>query len=119
MPPLSGAISPVNCPISVVFPAPFGPISACSSPRGSANEIASEATTPPKRLLKVSISRSASATAGSAAEQSIDAAVDVDRHDQEQRTENEVRIIGDMRQTLLQEQESHGADQRAEHRMHA
>ena len=30
--PASGVISPVNCPTSVVLPAPFGPISACVSP---------------------------------------------------------------------------------------
>ena len=82
MRPLSGAISPVSCPISVVLPAPLGPMSACNSPRGNASDIASEATTPPKRLVKESISSKTSATARPA-EQSVDAAVDVDRHDQE------------------------------------
>src|ERR1700728_1818197 len=99
MRPSSGAISPVNCPISVVLPAPFGPISACSSPRGTASEMPAEASTPPKRLIKTSISRIASATAR-AREQSIDAAVNVDRHEQQQWPEDQIRIFGDMRQAL-------------------
>ena len=63
MRPASGAISPVSWPISVVLPAPFGPMMACSSPRGTSSAMSSEATTPPKRLLRPSICSSGSGTA--------------------------------------------------------
>ncbi len=55
MRPASGAISPVSWPISVVLPAPLGPITACNSPRSTASEIPSDAITPPKRLVRPSI----------------------------------------------------------------
>src|SRR5512145_288433 len=35
---------------SVVFPAPFGPMMACTAPRSSATSTDSSAATPPKRL---------------------------------------------------------------------
>src|SRR5512145_1875590 len=38
--------------ISVVLPAPFGPISACTSPAATSRVTPSTATTPPKRLLR-------------------------------------------------------------------
>src|SRR5688500_7624444 len=37
--------------MSVVLPAPLGPISACTSPRATSRLTPSTATTPPKRLL--------------------------------------------------------------------
>src|SRR4051812_36224536 len=37
--------------MSVVLPAPFGPISACTSPAATSSVAPSTATTPPKRLL--------------------------------------------------------------------
>src|SRR5438445_8870767 len=37
-------------PIRVVLPAPFGPISACTSPRFTSSVTSSVATTPPKRF---------------------------------------------------------------------
>src|SRR5256714_13256859 len=51
MRPLSVASTPAIWPISVVLPAPFGPISACTSPRVTSKVTSSVATTPPKRLL--------------------------------------------------------------------
>src|SRR5580658_953667 len=116
--PASGVISPVNSPISVVLPAPFGPIMACSSPAGSASEIASEATTPPKRLVKASTASKTSATAHSG-HQAVDPAVHADGDDKGQWADHQIGIIGDMRQRLLQQQEGHRANQRPEHSVHA
>src|SRR5438105_15255198 len=42
--------TPEIWPMSVVLPAPFGPISACTSPRTTSSVTSSVATTPPKRL---------------------------------------------------------------------
>src|SRR5579863_7059292 len=111
--PPCGAISPARRPMSVVLPAPFGPITACSSPGGTASVIASAATTPPKRLLRPSICNSGSATQ-TAPKQSGDPAVHVDRDQEQERTEDQVGILGDARQRLLQQQESHRSEQRAE-----
>src|SRR5438105_10227465 len=42
--------TPEIWPMSVVLPAPFGPISACTSPRTTSSVTSSVATTPPNRL---------------------------------------------------------------------
>src|SRR5438034_9170192 len=51
MRPVSVASTPEIWPMTVVFPAPFGPISACTSPRTTSSVTSSVATTPPKRFV--------------------------------------------------------------------
>src|SRR5436190_23035165 len=97
--PESGAISPVSCPISVLLPAPFGPIMACNSPGGIASEMPSEATTPPKRLVRLSIASSASATTP-ALQETVDAAACKQHDQQEQRTEHDLPILRDFHRDL-------------------
>src|SRR5262249_16028012 len=92
--PWSGAISPASSPISVVLPAPFGPITACSTPSGIANVISSEATTRPKRLVRPSIASSASVTAGSFQEP-IDAAAREQHHHEKERPEHDRPVFRD------------------------
>src|SRR6188508_996738 len=92
MRPESGMISPVNCPINVVLPAPFGPMIACNSPTGTASETFSDAVTPPKRLLKSSICRSASATT-QARQQAVDAAAREQNDEEQHRPEDERPIF--------------------------
>src|SRR5579863_2125495 len=116
--PPCGAISPARRPMSVVLPAPFGPITACSSPGGTASVIESAATTPPKRLLRPSICNSGSATLA-APKRSRDPAMHVDRDQEQERPEDQVGILGDARQRLLQQQKSHRPDQRSEQRAKA
>src|SRR5438552_6789214 len=48
--PISVASTPEIWPMSVVLPAPFGPINPCTSPRTTSSVTSSVATTPPKRL---------------------------------------------------------------------
>src|SRR5436189_1933143 len=85
--------SPVNCPISVVLPAPFGPMMACSSPCGTASMTSSEAITPPKRLVSPSIASSGSDMARS--QHAVDAAAR-EQHDQQQHgSEDDLPILGD------------------------
>src|SRR5262252_783611 len=117
MRPLSGTTSPLNCPIKVDLPAPFGPIIACSSPAGSTSEIPSAATTPPNRLVRPSISRSVLATA-TPRHQTVDAAVDGDRHDEQQGPKDQIRIFRKPGKPLLQNQKRYSADQWPEHRLH-
>src|SRR3954447_25791433 len=97
--PASGAISPVSCPISVLLPAPFGPMIACNSPGGIASEMPSEATTPPKRLVSPSIASSASATAH-ALQQAVNAAAREQHYQQEQRPEHALPILRDFHRDL-------------------
>src|SRR5262245_32095612 len=118
MRPASGAISPASWAMSVVLPAPFGPITACSSPFGTASEIASDAITPPKRLLRPSICNSASATVDSG-DQTIDAAAREQHHQQEQRTKDDLPVFGNARERFFQHQQRQRADHRPEHRAHA
>src|SRR5215469_6317613 len=116
--PLSGTTSPLNCPIKVDLPAPFGPIIACSSPAGSTREIPSAATTPPNRLVRPSISSSTSAIATSR-HQSVDAAVHRDRHAEQQGPEYQIRIFCKPGEPLLKNQKGNCADQGPEHCLHA
>src|SRR6185369_9207310 len=111
--PESGAISPVSCPISVLLPAPFGPMMAWNSPGGMASEMLSEATTPPKRLMSSSIARSALATAR-ALQQAVDAAACEQYHKQEQRPEHDLPIFRDFHRDLRLYH--HGCEQTDQHR---
>ncbi len=54
MRPESGRNWPPSWPISVVLPAPFGPITACNSPSATASVRSSVATMPSKRLARFS-----------------------------------------------------------------
>src|SRR5499426_4473269 len=132
MRPALGASSPVSWAISVVFPAPLGPMTACSSLRGTSSEMASEATTPPKRLVRASICSSGSATAhlrirpaaeprpqGRRLEQAVDAATREQHYQQQQRTQNDLPVFGKTRERLLEHQQRHRADQRPERGAHA
>src|SRR5262245_66606974 len=97
MRPASGAISPASWPINVVLPAPFGPVMACNSPRRTPSEIASDAMTPPNRLVRPSISSSVSTCASVTAcprQQTIDAATREQHDQQEQRTEHDLPVFG-------------------------
>src|SRR5262245_10794814 len=128
--PESGAISPVSCPINVLLPAPFGPMMACSSPGGMASEMPSEARTPPKRLVRLSIASSASATARTLQE-TVDAAARKQHDQEEQRPEYDLPVFRDFhrdlrlhetrrqqpdqhRQQLFQHQQCHRPDDRPE-----
>src|SRR4051812_1423017 len=54
--PALGARSPESRFSSVVLPAPFGPMTACTAPGGKARLTESTAVRPPKRRLSASVS---------------------------------------------------------------
>src|SRR3984957_14326904 len=110
--------SEVNWLISVVLPAPFGPMIACNSPRATSSETWSVATMPPNRLTRFSTQSRGSAT-GKPPQQSIDAAAPEQHDQQQQRAHDQRPVFGDLRQELLQHQVNHRADHRAEQRAHA
>src|SRR5258707_7084444 len=99
MRPESGASCPLSCAISVVFPAPFGPITAWSSPSAMPSTRSSVATMPPKRLARFS-TRSKSAMAH-LAEQAVDPAAREQHNEQPHRAENDLPILGDAGEHLL------------------
>src|SRR5712671_3226757 len=116
--PASGASSPPSWAISVLFPAPLGPMMACSSPGATSSIMSSEAITPPKRLVRPSTRRSGSATAHSR-QNAIDPAARIQHDQQDHRAEDDRPIFGEARQPLLEHQKRDRADHRADHRAHA
>src|SRR6516165_2535840 len=95
--PACGITWPVSWPISVVLPAPFGPMIACSSPRLTSSDTLSVATMPPKRRESF-CTRSSGSVTREPPEQSDDAAAP-EQHDQQQQRAHEQRpVFGDLRQ---------------------
>src|SRR6476469_2028702 len=102
MAPEFGINCPVNWLISVVLPAPLGPMMACNSPGATSSERLSVAVMPPNRRTRVSTRRKGSATA-QPAEQAHDAAAR-EQHDQEQQWAHDQRpVFGELRQQLFQQ----------------
>src|SRR5919204_4304471 len=104
MVPEFGFNCPVNWLISVVLPAPFGPMMACSSPGVTSSERLSVALMPPKLRTRFSTRSKGSGTA-KPPEKSHDAAAREQHDQQEQRPHDQRPIFGELRQQLLQQQE--------------
>src|ERR1700710_274759 len=113
MVPELGSNCPVSWLISVVLPAPFGPMMACNSPLMTSSERLSVARMPPNRRTRFSTRSKASATVRPP-EQPHDAAA-AEQHDQQQhRSQDHGPVFRDLRQKLFQQQIGDGADHRAE-----
>src|ERR1700675_1634257 len=109
MVPALGLSCPVSWLISVVLPAPFGPMMACNSPLATSSERLSVATMPPNRRTRFSTRSRGSATAQPP--QQPDDAAAAEQHDQEQqRTHDQRPIFGELRQKFFQ----HEIDDRAD-----
>src|SRR2546422_4019944 len=109
------AKSPESRLISVDLPAPFGPSSACSSPRTSVRLTASLATRPPKRRVSARASRIASGMAvraEQAAPHAPDEMAQSARKEQHQehdcRTQPQLPVLGKRREQLLHQHEHEG-----------
>src|ERR1700710_2794337 len=122
MVPALGMSCPVNWLISVVLPAPFGPMMAGSSPRATSSERLSVATMPPNRRTRFS-TRSSGATEELSIPQPPQPAVDAatsEQHDQhQQRPDDDLPVFGEARQHFFQCKEGDGANQRPEQRADA
>src|SRR3981189_3358279 len=98
-----GISCPVSWLISVVLPAPLGPIIACSSPLATSSERLSVAAMPPNRRTRFSTRSRGSAKELATAQppqQSHDAAAP-EQHDQEQQRAHDQRpVLCDLRQEL-------------------
>src|SRR5579872_6384149 len=99
--PECGIRCPVSWLISVVLPAPLGPMIACSSPCGTSRVTWSVAMMPPNRRTSFS-TRSRDSATRKPPEQAHDAAT-AEQHDQEQqRPHDDGPIFRDLRQQLFQ-----------------
>src|ERR1700738_699751 len=97
MAPECGGSWPVNWLISVVLPAPFGPMIACNSPCATSSETLSVAAMPPNRRTRFSTRSSGSAT-GQAPQETVGAAAPEQHDQQQQRTHDQCPVFGDLRQ---------------------
>src|SRR4051812_31682180 len=110
--PASGRKVPLTWWISVVLPAPFGPMTAWISPGRTSSETPSVTASPPKRLRNPSRRRIGSATARA---QQADQPAAQEQHGQhQQRAEDEPPMRGQMAQPFLQPEDRQRAEHRAE-----
>src|SRR6185436_4070778 len=122
MVPEFGISCPVNWLISVVLPAPLGPMMACSSPGATSSDRLSVALMPPKLRTRFSTRSKGSAKELATAkppEQPHDAAAREQYDQQQQRAHDQCPIFGKLRQQLFQQEKHDGAEHRPEQRTHA
>ena len=113
-----GAKKPLIRLKKVVLPAPFGPITARSSPGSTVIDTSRTATRLPKRLADVLDLEQAHAVA-SAPDEAEQAARE-EQHDQhEQHADERHPVDGDARHVILQHDEDDGAEQRPPEAAHA
>src|ERR1700682_2429543 len=96
--PASGRRLPASWAISVVWPAPFGPMTACVSPSRTSRSMPSLARSAPKLL-----DRPVTSSIG-LVENSGEAALQEDHREHEQRTEDDLPVLGPALQHLLDQQ---------------
>src|SRR2546428_12866753 len=90
--PASGLRSPASWPISVVLPAPLGPMTACVSPSGTSRSTRSVARRPPKLLLSPRITISGSAIAQDLPRQEPEqTALGEEHHEDQERPQDDLR----------------------------
>src|SRR6185295_4483756 len=113
MAPEFGINCPVNWLISVVLPAPLGPMMACSSPLTTSSDRLSVALMPPKLRTRFSTRSKGSGTT-QPPQQTHDAAAREQHDQQQQRTHDQGPVFGELRQHLYQNEKHDGADNRPE-----
>src|SRR5579872_5099014 len=109
MVPAEGRNWPINWLISVVLPAPFGPMIACSSPLTMSSERLSVATMPPNRRTRFSMRSNGSAT-GQSPDQPENAAAPEQHDQQQQRSHDHGPVFRDLRQKFFQHEIDDGPD---------
>src|SRR5437879_4817122 len=118
MVPECGSSCPVSWLISVVLPAPFGPMTACNSPRATSSETLSVATIPPNRRTRFSTRSKGSAT--TQPPQQPENAAAPEQHDQQQQRAHDQRpVFRNLRQELFQQEINDRADHGTKQRTHA
>src|SRR5213078_296658 len=117
--PASGLRSPASWPISVVLPAPLGPMSACVSPSSTSRSTRSVARRPPKLLLSPRIATSGSAIARDLSRQEPEqAAFGEEHHPDQEGPQDDLPVLGHRGQHVLETEEHDRADHRPDQRAH-
>src|SRR5437763_17059935 len=115
MVPASGCSSPASIATSVVFPAPFGPMTAWISPDITVSATSLAATRPPKRLVSPDVSSSGSAMPVALRGDEPEQARFRKQHDQDQdRSEDRLPMLGEPRQHAFEQQIGSSAKHRAD-----
>src|SRR5882762_3642258 len=115
--PRSGRRLPASWPISVVLPAPFGPMMAWVSPSRTSRSTSSLASSAPKLFLKpLTSSRILFIVAE---EQSREAAPQEEHREHQERPENQLPVLRPAREGVLDQQEREGAEHRPGDARHA
>src|SRR4029453_12183666 len=104
MVPEFGIGCPVNWLISVVLPAPLGPMMACSSPGATSSDRLSVALMPPKLRTRFSTRSMGSATA-QPPEHAHDATAREQHDQQQQRAHDQRPVFGKLQKDFFQEEE--------------
>src|SRR5712691_2558826 len=120
--PESGAISPDTWLISVVLPAPLGPMTACSSP-GMRSKVTSSVTTSAPNVLRSLVRLSTGSVTAEPpckrASEADEAAAREQDHEHENGAEDHLPVLGEAGEPFFREQISGGADDRAVERAQA
>src|SRR5437899_112470 len=117
--PASGLRSPAIWPISVVLPAPLGPMTACVSPSGTSRSTRSVARRPPKLLLSPRITISGSAIAQDLSRQEPEqAALGEEHHEDQEQPQDDLPVLGQGGEHVLEPEEHDRADHGPEQRSH-
>src|SRR5690242_4121546 len=101
--PESGRSSPASCAISVVLPAPFGPMTACVSPSRISRSMPSLARSAPKLFLRARTSSNGLSIF--AREQSREAAPEEEHREHEQRPEDQLPVLRPSREHVLEDEQ--------------
>src|SRR5881628_3238869 len=113
--PASGRRSPASWPISVVLPAPFGPMIACVSPSSTSRSTRSVARRPPKLLLRPRTAISGSAIARDQPEQ---APLGEEDHDDEEGPQDDLPVLRQGGEHVFEAEEHDRTEDGPEQRAH-
>src|SRR5919204_3664335 len=106
MRPASGRRSPASWPMKVVLPAPFGPMMACVSPSRTSKSMPSLARSAPKLFVR------ARTSSIGLVEDAGEAAAEEDHRQDEERSEDDLPVLGPAGEEIFDQQQR----KRAEHR---
>src|SRR6185295_9812029 len=112
MRPESGCSIPESWLISVVLPAPFGPITACVSPSRTSRSTPSVACRAPKALRSPRISSSGSAIVFLPRKQAGKTALREQHHQHQNRPEDDLPVLGKRGKNVFKDQQREGPEQR-------
>src|SRR5258705_11316460 len=113
--PESGRTSPASCAMSVVLPAPFGPMIACVSPSRTSRSMPSLARSAPKLLARPRTSRRLFIFV----EYPGESAPEEQHREHEQRPEDDLPMRSPAREQVLEQEQNKGTEHRTRDAAHA